>query len=305
MKIKNIALIIFVLTAALWSCEEYDEYIKDYDYSAVYFGTQKPLRTIVAYDEMTFKVGVVLGGKRENNKEEWATFNIDESLLNGTTFTLLPANYYTLSDPEKMVVPKGEFIGDVTVTLNREAFTSDPLAHLNTYALPFKLEETSADTILEGKFTEGGIELVPAKDYTVLVVKYISPLHGTYYHKGVQWELDINGEVVDTVEYRNKDLSKNQTWNLTTQALYEVETSGLGTNNANRLKLTKNEDNSVVVEAADGITATVSEGSGTYNDEKREFYLSYKYSVGGKNFNVADTLILRQAPEKDLRFEEW
>ena len=33
---------------ALTSCEKYEDPTTDYDYSAVYFGTQKPLRTIVA-----------------------------------------------------------------------------------------------------------------------------------------------------------------------------------------------------------------------------------------------------------------
>ena len=65
---------------ALTSCEKYEDPTTDYDYSAVYFGTQKPLRTIVAKEEMKFKFGAVLGGKRENSGE-WVKFSVDPSLL--------------------------------------------------------------------------------------------------------------------------------------------------------------------------------------------------------------------------------
>jgi hypothetical protein len=305
------SLLLCLLALGFFSCEKYEDYIKDYEFSAVYFAAQKPLRTIVAYeDDMSFKVGVALAGKRANLEPEWVTYQIDPSLLAGTGFTLLPESYYSITnsntgEANKMVVPKGMFIGDVTVTLNREAFTSDPLATQNTYALPLRLLETSADSILSGKFDDNGNELMAAKNYTVLVVKYISPLHGTYYHKGLQQELNAAGAVVNETVFRNKDLSKNQTWDLSTLALQEVQTSGAGTFAPQGLKLTRNQDNTVAIEKATGSAITLLEGAGNYQPEKREFYLNYKFTNQGKTYSVADTLILRQAPEKDLRFEEW
>lgn len=310
MKLIKISLITMFLGVICSSCEEYEDYLTDYDFSAVYFATQKPLRTIVAYDEMTFRVGVTLAGKRENTTDEWVTYEIEPSILEDTDFTLLPEDYYSISDSEIMVVPKGKFLGDVTITLNRPAFTGDPLAHLNTYALPLRLNETSADSILAGDFDQQGNELTPAKDYTVLVVKYISPLHGTYYHKGVQRELDDSGEVVEEKTYSTSDLSKNQTWDLSTQALNEVETSGVGTfvtqgNSRYGLKLIRNEDNTVTIEEVTGSNVTLLEGEGSYDEDKREFHLDYKFSENGVEYSVTDNLILRQAPELDLRFEEW
>jgi hypothetical protein len=304
------SLLLCLLALGFFSCEKYEDYIKDYDFSAVYFATQKPLRTIVAYDDMSFKVGVALAGKRVNNEAEWVSYSIDPSLLAGTGFTLLPESYYTIRNTQtgeanKMVVPIGKFIGDVTVTLNKDVFTSDPLAHLNTYAIPLRLNETSADSILSGQFDAAGNELIPAKNYTVLVVKYISPLHGTYYQKGVQQELNGAGEVVSETAYTQADLSKNLTWNLSTLALNEVQTSGAGTFATQGLKLTRKPDNTVAIEKAAGSTITLLEGAGTYDTEKREFTLSYKFTYQGKTYRVADTLILRQAPENDLRFEEW
>lgn len=305
------SLLLCLLALGFFSCEKYEDYIKDYEFSAVYFATQKPLRTIVAYEnDMSFKVGVALAGKRANLEPEWVTYQIDPSLLTGTGFTLLPESYYSITnantgESNKMVVPVGKFIGDVTVTLNREAFTSDPLATQNTYALPLRLLETSADSILSGQFDAAGNELIPAKNYTILVVKYISPLHGTYYHKGVQKELNAQGGTVTETVFRNKDLSKNQTWDLSTLALQEVKTSGVGSFSTPGLKLTRKPDNTLAVEKAAGSAITLLEGAGNYQPEKREFYLNYKFTNQGKTYSVADTLILRQAPEKDLRFEEW
>lgn len=309
MNTKKIAIILCTLFTGLVACEEYEDYLVDYKFSAVYFATQRPLRTIVAYDDMQFKVGVALAGKRENNTEEWASYTIapellsDPEVMDGNTFTLLPSEYYTLSNTEQMVVPEGKFIGDVTVTLNREAFTSDPLAHQNTYALPLKLVETSADSILSGTYDQDGNVLTLPKNYTVVVVKYISPLHGVYYHKGVQKEYDGTGTLVSETVYNEADLSQNATWNLTTLGLDTVLTSGAGAGNE-ALKLTRNADNTVTVEAGNA-AITVTEGSGTYDEEKRAFYLDYVFTDGTRTFDVVDTLIIRQAPEEDLRFEEW
>ena len=62
MKIRFLITVI-LLVLAITGCEKYDDYIKDYKYSAVYFATQKPLRTVVAYDEMEFKEECVVQKK--------------------------------------------------------------------------------------------------------------------------------------------------------------------------------------------------------------------------------------------------
>ncbi|MCG1035813.1 BT_3987 domain-containing protein [Polaribacter sargassicola] len=296
MKIKNISLILLALTIMFSSCEKYDDYIEDFDYTTVYFATQKPLRTIVSYDNMEFKVGVSLGGKRTNDVEEYASFQIDEDLLNTVSgasgFTLLPEAYYQLSNDSQMNIPKGEFIGDVTVSLNRDLFTSDPLATQNTYALPIRITESSLDSILD------------TKDYTVLVVKYISEYSGVYYHKGTQKELDDSGAVVDEIEYNESDLINNQTWEMTTVDRNSIRTPGIGAlNNQNFVININEEDNIVTIDnSSSGITNLA--GSGIVNDD-RSITLDYSYTAGGTNYQVSDTLILRQAVEYDLRFEEW
>ncbi len=296
-------LLLFLFVAGmLFSCEKYEDYVTDFPYSSVYFASQKPVRTIVAYDQMTFKMGVALSGKRENTVDETAEFQIFPKLLDSTDivgpnkFTLLPADYYTLSNTNTITIPSGRFIGDITVTLNKDKFTSDPLSTANTYAIPLKLIKTSADSILA------------SKSHTILIVKYISPLHGFYYRKGAE-KFKKNGNGADTTTvYNNPDLSRNVVWGLTTLDLNSVITSGVGTLTSTNgtLKLTKNADNTVVISKNGTLgTVTAVSGAGTYNPTKREFYLQYNYTNAAIQYAVTDTLILRRLPELELKYEEW
>lgn len=302
--IYKIAMLAIIIVFA--SCETYEDYIEDFDKTTVYFSTQKPLRSIVSYNEMAFKVGVSLGGKRDNDVDEYADFSIDESLLTSVdgadAFTLLPATYYELSDDSRMVIPKGEFIGDVTVTLNRDLFTADALATENTYALPLRITESTLDSI--GGFDPDGTVLDAPKDYTILVVKYISAYSGVYYHKGTQKEVDESGTVINETVYNEIDLIDNQTWEATTIDRNSIKTPGIGAINNQNFVINIDETyNSVSIDTpSSGVTNLV--GSGTVNDD-RSISLSYSFTANGSNYEVEDTLVLRQAVELDLRFEEW
>jgi hypothetical protein len=306
---KKIIIVLGIICLIFDSCTQYDDFTEDFDKTIVYFGTQKPLRTIVAYNEMKFKVGVAVGGKRSNDKDEFADFVIDPTLLTKITganvFTLLPQNYYTLSNGSKMVIPKGSFIGDVTVALNRDLFTNDPLALNKTYALPIKITATSLDSIAAGKFDAAGNVITAPKDYTILVVKYISPYTGTFYRKGKQQELGVNGVVVNEIVYSNSDLIKNQTWDITTIDRNSVRTPGIGTVTNQNFAINVNEaDNTVTIDSPSaGVSNLI--GFGTYDVAKRTFFIEYRYTFGGKNFKVIDELIVRRPPEQDLSFEIW
>ncbi|HTN20503.1 MAG TPA: DUF1735 domain-containing protein [Pelobium sp.] len=292
--LRNISLIILTVFV-LGSCKKYDSYVSDFDFSVVYFASQKPLRTIVADDDMSFKVGVTLAGVRNNKTDQIVKYRIDPTLFNSVpgafNYEVLPASYYTITDNSTMVIKKGELIGDVTVTLNKALFTADPDALQKIYALPLRIVSTTTDSILIGNSN------VPAKDYTILVVKYISPYHGTYYHKGKQTKLSDNSVTV----YSKKDLSQNATFAMLTNSLNSIKTPGAGTSSGVPLDLTI--DNTSV--AISGNLANEVSGSGTYNPENKTFYLNYNYKNGANKYSVVDTLILRQDPELDLRFEEW
>jgi hypothetical protein len=305
LKIKPVkSLLMALLLLSFVACEPYEDYIKDFDYSAVYFGTQKPLRTLVTRqdkDQLEFKLGVVLAGLRENKNGHWATFEIDTVLLDSipgaTGFTLLPADWYKFSISEnKIEIPKGKFLGDFTISIDKAKFTADPLSLTKKYALPVRLIETSADSVLRGN------DVVARRDYTILVVKYINEFSGTYYVRGEQVELDINGNPVETTrnEYYHVDWIKNKTRVLTTTALDDCEMTGIGIQTSDKVKVTFGADHAVTLST---VTIPVTDRGCSYADGIYRF--QYEYTKGGKTYRVDEYLKQRNDPENDLRFEEW
>ncbi len=305
--IKKISLAMFALFL-IFSCEKYEDYIFDH-IPTVYFGAQKPLRTVVARDaDMEFKLGAVLAGVRENTDEEWVRYRFEPELLEDTAivgdnqFTLMPAEYYTLSNEDKFVVHPGDIIGEVTVTLDHDLFTADPDALINTYAFPLRLVETSAERILDGH------DDTPEKDYTIVVVKYISQYSGFFYRRGVQYEMDQDGSYADTLEYTNLSLNKSDVWYLETRSASKVETQATAnieaTSPRNFLEIHIGENHEVSILPAEE-TVTMSEETASYDAENNTFYFDYTYEKDGVSFHVLDTLIQRQDPELDLRFEQW
>lgn len=296
MKMKNLIIAIAAVMLIITSCEPYEDYVTDYSSSIVYFGTDKPLRTVIARDaDMQIKLGVVLAGRRENTTEEWVSYVIDTAMLAGTGLVLLPENYYSLSNTDKFIIPVGKVLGEVVMTINHDLFTADPNATLKHYALPLRLLETSVDSINS------------VKDSTIVAIKYVSQNGGFYYRKGVRNMLDANGAVVETLIFRNKDLSKNDVWKLQTIAVDSLVMSkgsvaATSPDVALKIKLSKSGEVSI---GAVSSAISISETSSTFDKDKREFYLNYKYTQGGNTYSMIDTLIQRQDPEKDLRFEEW
>lgn len=297
---KSIRIYFVAIIATLFMSSCYEDYIDDYNYSSVYFASQKPLRTVIADRDMTINVGVAIGGKREVDMNDWAEFKIDESLLNGTGLTLLPKEFYTLSDESTMKVSKETLpVADVKISFT-EAFYEDANTMKKHYALPFRVETSSLDSILVGQET------------SIVAIKYISTYHGTYYVKGSVTEVDGTGNAIgDPDIYNNADLSKNITRNLSTlsrnilirEGLANLETSI----NNEKLKIIFNEDNTLNVETADG-GLSITNGSGSYEyDDNGNLNLSvsYTYEKNSKLYKVSETLVRRQDPLKDLRFEEW
>ena len=119
------AKLIFLLTVilSLTSCQKYEDFIEDYDYSTTYFAYQRPIRTVFS-DDPSIEIGVVLGGKRENKIDERVTFQIEPTMLQNVDyvgnnqFKILPEDYYSLSDNHTIIIPKGKFLGTIKYPYN-------------------------------------------------------------------------------------------------------------------------------------------------------------------------------------------
>lgn len=276
----------------------YEDYTDDYSESRAYFSSQKPLRTVIADRDMNIKVGVAIGGKREVDTKDWAEFSIEPGLLEGTGLTLLPKSFYKLSSENRFSVSKPTLaVADVQIDFTEE-FYNDANAVNTYYALPFKVTSSSLDGILEGK------------DYSIVAIKYISKYHGTYYVKGKMTTTENGEEKI--INYSEGDLSKNITRNLSTLNRNSLFKQGLGNrpvgNGNEKLKLTFYDDNTISVESGDSnVPVTNAQGTYTYDDKTFEMTIKllYTFTVGGQEYKVEETLIRRQDPLKDLRFEEW
>ena len=313
---RNIIKTVLMAGVLLGTCSCYEDYIQDYEYPNMGFALPRQIRTVVA-DKNEIFVGVSIGGKREVDMNDWAAFAIDESLLSGLSYTLLPASYYTLSDPNTMRPRKSNLaVADVGITFTDE-FYADPASTSNTYALPLRITGTSipAEDSPNGAIREGG-------ETAVIVIKYISGYSGTYYRVGSEVETDASGaEIGEPVYYNDYDLIENPTVGLTTVSRYCVTRAGMGSSTAGGMNLYVTETESpeaytVRLESLrnggtieDGYSARyVLEGDYTFysGDEiAPQFELDYTYTLDGRYYKVSEKLVLRQWPERDLRVETF
>ena len=298
--------IAFLMLLMVSSCEKYESYINDFDYTTVYFAYQNPVRTVFS-NNLKFDIGVAMGGVRDNKYNETADYVIAPELLanvsvvGNNNFTLLPADYYTLSNDSQFVIPKGDFVGKIRVTLNQEKFLADPLAIGKTYALPIRITGTSLDSILTGNAGKG----IARKDYTIVVVKYISQFHGIYYHRGQRSKYDAGNNLINTLRYVTEDQEdeyiQNVIWNFKTLKADSIQTSGVGefysTSSKNySLNLKMLTDNTVqIIGNPSSLIPNVQDlGNSVYDVAKKSFYLNYQYvDVDNMKYVMKDTLIFR------------
>ena len=138
-----------------------------------------------------------MGGVYENTKDVEIGFRVDNSLCTNLTFNgtdpvvAMPESYYSLSSSNKLVIPKKEVLGRVTIQL-ADAFFADPLALKNTYVIPLVMTDVkNADKILTGtplmenpnRFVSDHWDVKP-KDYILYCVKYINQWDASYLRRG-------------------------------------------------------------------------------------------------------------------------
>jgi hypothetical protein len=188
---KNIVIILILLGLIATGC--YEEFRNDYPYTTVAFSTatgglttQGELgRSVVMGEGLRLDFGVYLAGLLENDREWWVDYIIDPSILNGTPYVIMPENYYTLSNDDRITIPSGEFVGKIRVTLDSASFVNDPLAVDYNYAIPIRLTDTNADSLHTTQSTK------------ILVIKYINHFEGYYDQTGSYQTFDDSKGVIN------------------------------------------------------------------------------------------------------------
>ena len=296
-----------IISVAMVSC--YKDYIKDYDFNAIYFPYQVNVRTFVVGEGMKIEIGATIGGILENTKDRNVDFTLDNSFITParllamkggpnyiknavaavTTLLPLPVNYYTLSNSNRIVIKEGQYMGSIVMKADSAAFLADAATINAAFAIPLYITSADADSILE------------PKRFTVIGVKYENMLFGTYLHGGVTVEKDATGTVVNTFPYYTTvNQPQAKTWTLTTIAPNALAVKGYSNNTSakNELVLTLNV-NDIAVSSASGSTFTYQPvGASIFNRPKllqeRKIFLNYKYvNAAGNTCFSTDTLTFR------------
>jgi hypothetical protein len=321
---------LFIIAAFLGACENQEKEFPDFDYTAVYFPVQFPVRTLILGEdrfdnsmdkELNFDIGIAIGGMYSNNRNWSVGFTIDESLCDslGNDVKALPQSYYTLNPSSEATIPSGSFSGLINVQLTDD-FLADTLAFGNYFVIPLRITSTDADSILTGlplvpdpdkRILAEWDPGAPPKDFTLFMVKYINEYHGNYLRRGVDFTLDGSGNRTDTVVYRAKYVEQDQVVGVSTAGRYELQSNfaGINVGGGAGLKLEFNlSSGSIVVDQFPGGTEVPETGTGQFvqggdswgGKDRNVIYLNYKYTVGSTDHEVFDTLVYR---DNTVKFE--
>ncbi len=299
---------LLVLTIALVSC--YDDYVKDFDYTTVYFPNVIDIRTVVVGEGMKFKVGVAMGGVMENKINRNVSFTLDNSLITPgvllnmkassygyiksavsslSTLQALPSNYYTLSNNSTIVIEAGQHSGTVTLKADSAAFLADAATINPQYVLPFSITAADVDSILAPNRT------------AVIGIKYENMLFGNYLHGGITTVKDAAGTTIQVIPYyTTRSQGDTKIWNLTTVAPNAVVSNGYSdktSTSVSEIVLTLSGTDITVSTAAGSTNTYQANGASTYNGAKllqdRKILLNYMYVSGANTYYCQDTLTFR------------
>jgi hypothetical protein len=317
----------------LFSCQNEKWEFPDFDYNAVYFPYQYPVRTLVLGDyiynnendnNLKFLISASIGGLYENKWNWTVNYTVDPSYaqnlvtLSGDTIKPLPATYYTLNPAGQITIPGGKFFGSVEVQLT-EAFLADTNAHKIHYVIPLKITGSNADSILAGKSAisvpdprVAGDWVVTPKDFTLFGIKYVNPYHGKYLHRGQAVIRDGGGNITETNIYRQRFVEKDEVWSLLTTGKNKVSLTGVlrktpvspGSYN---VELSFDDNNNCTINSISGFPASgtgkmVKDGD-EWGGEKRDvLHLNFTVDDGTHIHTITDTLVFR---DKGIKFEEF
>ncbi len=104
------------------------------------------LGSLAEGDTATFNINLSYSGAKTAGQDITVTLDVDQTLLNGTSHVMPPAELYSF--PKTAVIKKGEQVTQLKVTIKRTAafdFTVN-------YALPLKIAAVSNSTPISGNF---------------------------------------------------------------------------------------------------------------------------------------------------------
>lgn len=285
---KKIKWILFLATTvSFFSCTFHDDPVQ-YLYTMVGFPNQNYVRNVVVGEGLQINIGVTFSGLPKNDVQREVGYIIDPTLVPSGK-TALPADYYTLGDPAKILIKKGQFDGYLNLKLDSTKFLADPKSLTGEYVIPIKLvSKTNIDSINA------------TKNYMVISISYFAKQQANYTYTGSVAK--TKNSVTTTVTYKN-DPTQNNSFRLlktTAPTQMRVVADPIGTTDPAKGSYSFLVDvpvlgGDVTISADPTSTVVVSpDGSSTYDPQTRKFTLSYKYTLSdGTVCNATETLMFR------------
>ncbi len=242
---KSSLLTLFMASAVAFSatsCKNSEVEFPDYEYSAVYFAYQSPVRSIILGEDLfdntldnehKFELYATLAGKYANDGTVAIDVEVDNSLCENLYYDAeatqpvkpLPADYFNLTS-DQIVLNKT--LSDGVIVELTDAFFADADAVNTTYVLPVRMTGVSgADSILMGapKAVENPVRQnandwdVQPKDYVLYAVKYLNTWEANYLRRGTD-KITNNG-VVTEVTRENQYVERDELVFMETVSLTE------------------------------------------------------------------------------------
>ena len=285
---KKIILSLLAVSAFLSSCSFEDEPVR-YTYTSLLFANQTYNRNIVVGEGLQIGIGVNLAGLAENPSECGAHFEIDPSLV-GAGKTLLPADYYTLSNPNYISVPAGQLRGFVYVKIDSTKFLNDPKALTGEYVLPVKLTEPV-----------GVDQLNETKNYIAVSISYYAKQFGNYHYEGAVTRT-VAGVEQAKEYYQHNALVTESIRSLTTVGPTKLRVSGdtKGSNDPLKghsflINVPTFNGGTVTIEAdPSSDVAVTADGTSSYDVAAKTFTLNYQFTTGDGTVNrISEKLTFR------------
>jgi hypothetical protein len=288
MNMKKV-LIMTILALSFSGCKYDDSYLNPKLETMAYFASKSAYtRTVIAGEEMQFKIGAAMSGVLENTNNETVDMIIDKSAALESGKLLLPDACYNSSELDGIVrvtIPAGDFLGYFTVKINAAEFLNDPHSLAGAYVIPVKIVGTSLQSINRDL------------DHVSVSVTYMSGVDGYYLYRSTI-KKEFNGTFVEnsTRTEASPNESDNSVFRLTTQSPSTVRVRPAVNSFLNGLAfdLTVNDEN-VTYTSLPGVPEVTPAGDNRYNSANRDFSLNYKYKTATSDtvYHVSQELIFR------------
>lgn len=295
--------ILFLASMLVLATSCYEDYVRDFDYSAVFIAYQYDMRTFVLDEGGKFNLSVALSGVMQNDEDRNVEIIMEPALLDGAVanmkdikqasgeyvsseiaaagiseLKLLPEEYYTVEGMEGLYIPKGQHTAAITLRAT-EQIKSDPKVFAPYYALAFRVIEAEADTLVQGK------------DFAVIAVKCENRFYGNWSRSGKVLTYDASGNQVSS-SYEAKSLADEKCYTLTSVNATKLEVNRVA-GSSGSMELTFDGDQ-IAVSSADGSVSGTGRFDGNKLLQSRRLFLNYTVTdaAGGRS-EVTDTLYFR------------